>query len=111
MRRWAMPNEVPLSRRIRNIFLVVSLLVYAGYSMYIDEIIIPTENGILYVNGNLIFGVHLAIICAVIVLLLEVADHYDKRANESKYEKWSSFFNKLGNILFFGTLIINLILS
>ncbi len=91
------PNRIPLSERILNTVSAVFLLAYGTYGIYVND---------LYIPGKRSKGVHLhdvpawimygAFICACLVLISEVIDHYDTRNNEHVYHRFANICKYLG---------------
>ena len=91
------PNHVPANERLQNIVFSILLFAYGTYGVWIND---------LYIPGKRSKGVHLhdvpawvmygAIICACLVMLSVVVDHYDKRNNETNYRLFADVFRFLG---------------
>jgi len=77
------PNEIPREERRNNIIFSILLFAYGSYGVWVND---------LYILGKRSRGVHLhdvpawimyaAMICACVVMLSVVVDHYDRRNNE-----------------------------
>lgn len=80
------PNHIPTGERIGNVIFSVLLLAYGGFGLWTNDLYIPGKRGpgVHLHDGPawLMFG---AMICACAVMLSVVADHYDKRNNETNY--------------------------
>lgn len=95
------PNKIPSKERLTNIIFSLFLFMYGSYGIFINDIYIP---------GKRSKGVHLhdepalfmygAIICACIVMISVVIDHYDERDNEHKYQAIGRLFKFTGWSLF-----------
>ncbi len=91
------PNHIPAKERVTNILFSIFLLAYGSYGLWINDLYTPGKGG---------KGVHLhdvpawvmygAFICACLVMLSVVVDHYDKRNNETNYKKFADIFRVLG---------------
>lgn len=102
------PNHIPASERITNTIFSILLFAYGTYGVLVND---------LYIPGRRSKGVHLhdvpawimygAIICACLVMLSVVVDHYDKRNNERNYRLVANIFKYLG----WGFFILSLIMA
>lgn len=100
------PNHIPAGERVRNAIFSVLLLAYGSYGVWIND---------LYIPGKRSKGIHLhdvpawimygAIICACLVMLSVVVDHYDQRNNETNYKLFATTFKYLG-LGFFGLSLV-----
>jgi hypothetical protein len=101
------PNQIPRSERIWNTVFAVLLFAYGTFGVWIND---------LYIPGRRSNGVHLhdvpawvmygAMICACLVMLSVVVDHYDMRPNERRYRSFAQFGKYLGWTLFGVSLFI-----
>jgi hypothetical protein len=104
------PNHIPRGERIASAVVSVVLLGYGSYGLWVND---------LYLPGRRSKGIHLhdlpawvmyaAIVCACLVMLSVVADHYDKRNNETNYRRFAQVGRVVGWTLFGLSLIISLI--
>lgn len=95
------PNHIPLDERALHIILSLLLLAYGGYGVWVND---------LYIPGKRSRGVHLhdvsawimygAMICACLVMLSVLLDHYDRRNNETHYRRFAAIGGFLGWSLF-----------
>lgn len=102
------PNHISSGERIQHVIFSTLLFAYGSYGLYVND---------LYLPGKRSRGIHLhdvpawvmfgAILCACLVMLSVVVDHYDKRDNESNYAIFASIFKYLG----WGFFGLSLILS
>ena len=100
------PNHIPAGERVRNAIFSVLLFAYGSYGVWIND---------LYIPGKRSKGIHLhdvpawimygAIICACLVMLSVVVDHYDQRNNETNYKMFATTFKYLG-LGFFGLSLV-----
>lgn len=91
------PNEVPLKERWFNLLSSVVLLSYGTYGVWINDLYIPAKRG---------GGVHLhdlpawvmfaAFFSAVVVMISECIDHYDRRNNEIRYQWFARVVKLVG---------------
>ena len=113
IRKNIVPPHIPnyISPKLRLWYFVTSLflLLYGAYSIWIDDLYIPGKRGGLHLHQLNAWFMYLALICASIVMLSIIVDHYDKRDNEIKYEQFSSRFQKYGWIFFWIAVISNLL--
>ena len=100
------PNFIPRKERITNTVLSIFLFTYGSYGVWVND---------LYVPGRRSRGSHLhdvpawimygAIVCACLVLLSVVLDHYDRRNNERHYRTFATVGKYLGCGFFFASLL------
>ena len=69
------PNHIPSSERIKNIIFSLALCAYGTYGVWGND---------LYLHGIPAWVLYGAILCACLVMLSVVVDHYDKRNNETE---------------------------
>jgi TRAP-type C4-dicarboxylate transport system permease small subunit len=91
------PNRIPATERITLTVFSILLFVYGSYGVWVND---------FYVPGRRSRGVHLhdipawmmygAVICACLVMLSIVVDHYDRRPNERHYRTFAHVFKFLG---------------
>jgi TRAP-type C4-dicarboxylate transport system permease small subunit len=106
MTRSHTPNHIPTKERISNSLFSVFLLVYGGYGIWINDIYIPGKRGNgIHLHDVPAWVMYGAFICACLVMLSVVVDHYDKRNNEINYKRFADAFRVLG-WCFFGLSII-----
>lgn len=106
------PNRIPLKDRLANLFFAACLFGYAALAAAIDDFYIPGKRG----NGIHLHGVSLwvmfaAAICAVVVLLAVIVDHYDTRPNERAYKRVGNGFRVAGWVLFVGAFVVDIALK
>jgi TRAP-type C4-dicarboxylate transport system permease small subunit len=107
MRDLYTPNHIPQNERVTNILVSICLLLYGGYGIWVND---------LYIPGKRSRGIHLhdvpawvmygAFICACLVMLSVVVDHYDKRNNEINYKRFADTFRVLGWCFFWLSLVL-----
>ena len=100
------PNHIPAGDRAWYVIFSLLLLAYGSYGVWVNDI---------YVPGKRSKGIHLhdvpawimygAIICACLVMLSVVVDHYDRRNNETDYKLFATTFKFLG-WCFFGLSLV-----
>lgn len=101
------PNFIPADERLKNAVFSILLFAYGSYGVWVND---------LYIPGKRSKGIHLhdvpawimygAMICACLVMLSVVVDHYDKRNNENHYKVFAGVFKFLGWVFFVLSLIV-----
>lgn len=103
------PNHIPDKKRKLNSIFSVLLFSYGSYGVYVNDLVIPLgkrrHRGIHLhdVPAWIMYG---AIICACLVMLSVIVDHYDKRNNETNYNLFADIFKYLGWTFFVLSLIM-----
>ena len=101
------PNHIPLSDRAKNLLSSVFLLIYGAYGVWKDDLFVMGRKGggihLHHVQAWMMYG---AFVCASLVMLSVVVDHYDKRDNEIIYQKFANTFRFSG----WGFFILSIIL-
>ena len=91
------PNKVALSTRVFNALVSILLIGYCSFGVYRNDLYIPGKRGDgVHLTDNAAIVMSIAILCGVIVLLTQIADHYDKRDNEQKYYEFAKSIRYLG---------------
>ena len=103
------PNRIPKSERNGNLVFSILLFAYGSIGVWIND---------LYIPGRRSRGTHLhdvpawimyaAMICACVVMLSVVVDHYDRRDNERHYRAFSEGGKYVGWALFGASLFWSL---
>lgn len=103
------PNRIPVRDRLANCFFAACLFAYASLAAKIDDFFIPGKrsNGV-HLHGASVWVMFAATVCAVIVLLAVVVDHYDTRPNERFYEQVGKLFRVVGWWLFAAAFVVDL---
>lgn len=87
------PNEIPLKKRMFNSLFSLAIIFYGGYGLYINELWVPiAKRTAVVLSGVSAVLMFAAIVCASVMLIAEVIDHYDKRDNEHTYYKVALYF-------------------
>jgi hypothetical protein len=104
------PNHIPKDERASHIIFSLLLLAYGSYGVWAND---------LYVPGRRSKGIHLhdapawvmygAILCACLVMLSVVVDHYDRRNNETNYRLFAGVLKGIGWMLFVLSLLFGFI--
>jgi Zn-finger nucleic acid-binding protein len=101
------PNHIPEKKRKLNSIFSVFLFLYGSYGVYVNNLVIPIgrKRGIHLhdVPAWIMYG---AIICACLVMLSVIVDHYDKRNNETNYNLFANIFVYLGWAFFVLSLVM-----
>lgn len=102
------PNHIPANERILNLVFSILLAGYGAYGVFVND---------LYIPGKRSKGIHLhdvpawimyaAIICACLVMLSVIVDHYDKRNNETNYKLFANIFRYMG----WGFFVLSLVMA
>jgi len=100
------PNHIPTSERIKNIIFSLALFAYGTYGVWGNDLYLPGKNtkGV-HLHGIPAWVLYGAILCACLVMLSVVVDHYDKRNNETDYKLFADFFKYVGWCFFVASLI------
>lgn len=102
------PNSISLGKRAFNIVAAMFLLIYGSYGIYINDLYIPGRRGrgihLLDQPALLMFS---AIVCASLIFISVIVDHYDTRNNENKYTSLTRLFKFLGWSLFIGAFVLH----
>lgn len=99
--QWQSPNNVPLSTRVINTLGSFALLAWGSYGLYQGDIPMPARKGeVAHFTGLATWILYGAILCAVVNLMAEVVDHYDRRNNELLYAHIAAATQWIGWALF-----------
>ena len=103
------PNHIPKGERIGYIIFSLLLLAYGTYGVWVNDLFVPgrRSRGIHLHDGTawMMYG---AIICACLVMLSVVVDHYDRRNNERHYRVFAAVGEYVGWTLFVLSLLWSL---
>ena len=99
------PNQIPTAERFLNVVYAVVIIALGAIGLFTGELLLPGKrtsdpNGV-GLQGLLAWTMYAAMICACVVLLSVVADHYDRRDNEMSYRRLAQIGKILGWSLFF----------
>jgi len=91
------PNHIPANERVQNAVFSALLFSYGTYGVWMNDLHIP---------GKRSQGIHLhdapawimygAMICACLVMISVIVDHYDRRNNEINYRLFFNIFKYAG---------------
>lgn len=105
-----LPNEIPVEKRLRNIFLSIALMAYGIHGIYVNDLWIPRRRGRdIHLTDEAIFVMNAAFVCGCLVLISAVVDHYDQRNNEHKYKAFATVLKVIALILFFVAVFMQLV--
>jgi len=103
------PNQIPKRERNIKIGLSLFLLAYGGLGVAFDDLFVPGRRTRgAHFHGQEAWLMYGAMICAALVLLSVVVDHYDRRNNEGQYRTFARIFQILGWTLFATALMVKL---
>lgn len=91
------PNHISANERTQSIVVSLLLFAYGSYGVWVNDLYIPGKRskGIHFhdVPAWIMYG---AIICACLVMLSVVVDHYDQGNNETNYKMFAKIFSYIG---------------
>ena len=82
------PNFIPARYRIWGLIAAILLLVWGGYGVYVNDLLIPGKRGGGHLRDEPALLMFAALFCGALQLVSRVVDHYDRRNNEYKYQKF-----------------------
>jgi len=103
------PNRIPAKERLSNLLFSGVLAAYAAYAVQVDDFYVPGKRHGLHLHGMPVLIMCAATLCAIIVFLAVVVDHYDTRPNERAYQNIGKIFRTLGWTLFVLALLAQLL--
>lgn len=102
------PNYIPAEKRRQNICFSILLFAYGSYGVWVNDLYIPAKHSQgIHLHDVPAWVMYGAIICACLVMLSVVVDHYDRRNNETNYKFFADFFRFLG----WGFFIVSLVMA
>jgi hypothetical protein len=104
-----LPNHIPAGERMGLVMLALFLLAYGTHGLRANDIYLPSKRGGIHLHDTAAWAMYGAIVCACLVLLVLIADHYDRRDNELNYWRIGRFLRGLGWICFVLSLGIELV--
>jgi hypothetical protein len=104
------PNHIPEGERAKCLLFSVGLIIYGTFGVYIDDLYVPGKRSKgLHFHGVPCWVMYFAFLFAALNLLSVVVDHYDKRNNETNYKKFAKVTRRIGWLLFFVALLLDLL--
>lgn len=85
------PNSIPKGERITNSLFSAFLFAYGTYGVWVNDLYIPgrrSSKGV-HLHDVRAWLLYAAMICACLVMLSVVVDHYDRRPNEKYYRTFA----------------------
>ncbi|MBA5246568.1 hypothetical protein H1R16_10230 [Marnyiella aurantia] len=101
------PNHISPEERVKCILFAAALLAYGTFGWYSDDIFIPGKRGRgVHFSGAACTLIYAAFIFGAANFISVVVDHYDKRNNETQYQRFAKI-TRIGGIIFLilGTLV------
>jgi hypothetical protein len=87
------PNQISVGKRVVYACLALLLLAWGTFGVLRDDLLYPGKwNSKLHLTGLSAWIMYGAMICASLVLLSVILDHYDKRNNERSYHIFAQRF-------------------
>ncbi len=101
------PNHISQEERVKCILFATALLAYGTFGWYSDDIFIPGKRGRgVHFSGTACTLVYAAFILGAANFISVFVDHYDKRNNETQYQRFAKITRIVGIIfLILGTLV------
>lgn len=99
------PNKIPRKKQIFYIIFSILLFSYGTYGILINDLYVPGKRRGTHMHDTPAWIMYGAIICACIVMISVVIDHYDRRNNEKHYRTFAKVGEYIGWSLF-GTSLI-----
>lgn len=91
------PNDIPASTRVLNSIIALVVIVYGGYGIYHNELLVPLgRNSAVVIYDEAVLLLSVSIVFIVGRLVTEIVDHYDKRDNEWVYYKLANVCKYVG---------------
>ena len=95
------PNFIPAEVRNFNLIASLSLFAYGTYGICINDLYIKAKRSKgIHLHNEPALIMYAAFICACIVMVSVIIDHYDQRDNEHKYQLVGRIFKISGWTLF-----------
>lgn len=104
------PNHIPAGARLGLVIFSLFLLAYGSYGVWANDLYLPSRRGGIHLHDAAAWTMFGAIVCACLVLILVIVDHYDRRDNEVNYWRISRFLRGLGWTCFVLSLIVGALL-
>jgi TRAP-type C4-dicarboxylate transport system permease small subunit len=104
------PNHIPKSARITYIVFSLFMFAYGSYGVWVNDLYLPSKRSRgMHLHDTPAWVMYGAILCACLVMLSVVIDHYDRRNNERHYRLFADVFKYIGWGLFGFSLLMAII--
>lgn len=103
------PNRIPANERAHYIVFSLLLCAYGSYGVWVNDLYLPRKRRGIHLHDSPAWVMYGAILCACLVMLSVVVDHYDRRNNETGYRLFADVFKVIGWVLFGLSLAFSLI--
>lgn len=87
------------------------LLAYGTYGVWVNDLYLPSKRGGLHLHDLPAWAMYGAIVCACLVMLLMIVDHFDRRENEFNYWFVGRVLKGLGWIFFAASFVLAMLQS
>jgi hypothetical protein len=94
------PNQIPTDERVTHVLLSLLLFIYGSFGVWADDLYVPGKRGGVHLHDTPAWIMYGAMICACLVMLSVVLDHYDRRNNERHYRAFAAVGEFVGWTLF-----------
>ena len=103
-------NSVALSTRWTRTVLALLLLAYGSYGLWVNDVYLPGKRSRgIHLHDESALLCFVAMVCASLVLLSVVLDHYDRRDNEHRYRQFGKVLGVLGWVFLIGALLYGIV--
>ena len=103
------PNHIPKGERVSHIIFSLLLFAYGTFGVWVNDLYVPGRRSRgVHLHDSLAWVMYGAILCACLVMLSVVIDHYDQRNNEVNYRSFASLFKGIGWIFFILSMVLSL---
>lgn len=102
------PNHIPKKERLQSLIFSTLLFAYGAYGIYINDLFIPGKRKGIHLHNLAAWVMFGALICACLIMISVVADHYDKRNNEKAYRAFAKECKTLGWLCFGASLLLTI---
>lgn len=100
------PNHIPAGERGGFLAFSLLLLAYGSFGVWVNDLYLPAKRGGIHLHDAAAWIMFGAIACACLVMLLLVADHYDRRDNELDYWRVGRTLRNIGWLFFVLSLLV-----
>lgn len=104
------PNHIPAKERIQNLIFSALLFLYGTYGVYVNDLYIPGKRSKgVHLHNSAAWVMYGAMVCACLIMLSIIVDHYDRRNNETNYRLFANIFKFTGWAFFVLSLILSIV--